>query len=74
MDELKLVLSTKFMRGIITKIIKKAILKKTGYEIDIQINKIVAETNDGKVSLRMDAEASVNSEDFVDIVKKSGLM
>lgn len=74
MDELKLVLSTKFMRGIITKIIKKAIFKKTGYEIDIQINKIVAETNDGKVSLHMDVDASVNSEDFVDIVKRSSLI
>ena len=74
MDELKLALSTKFMKGIVTKIIKKAIFKKTGYEVDVQINKIVVNTNDGKVSLHMDAEASVNSEDFVDIIKKSGLM
>ena len=74
MDELKLVLSTKFMRGIVTKIIKKAMFKKTGYEVDVHINKIVVDTNDGKVSLRMDAEASVNNEDFVDIVKKVGLI
>ena len=74
MDELKLVLSSKFMRGIVTKIIKKTVFKKTGYEIDIQINKIAVETNDGKVSLHMDADASVNSEDFVDIIKKAGLI
>lgn len=74
MDELKLVLSTKFMKGLITKIIKKAILKKTGYEIDIQINKIAVETIDGKVTLHMDADASVNSEDFVGIVKDIGLI
>lgn len=74
MDELKLVLSTKFMKGLVTKIIRKAILKKTGYEIDIQINKIAAEMVDGKVTLHMDADASVNSEDFVDMVKDIGLI
>ena len=35
MDELKMSLSTKFMKGIVTKIISKAILKKTGYNINI---------------------------------------
>ena len=74
MDELKLVLSTKFMRGIITKMIRKAIFKKTGYEIDIQINKIKVETYDDKICLHMDANAEINSEDFANIVKSSGLI
>lgn len=74
MDELKLVLSTKFMRGIITKIVRKAVLKKTGYEIDIQINKIKAENIDGKVLLHVDVDAGINSEDFVNIIKDAGLI
>ena len=74
MDELKLVLSTKFMRGIVTKILRKAIFKKTGYEIDIQINKIEVESHDGKISLHMDADAEINSEDFVDIIKSGELI
>lgn len=74
MDELKLILSTKFMRGIVTKILRKAIFKKTGYEIDILINKIEVETHDGKISLHMDANAEVNSEDFMDIIKSNGLI
>lgn len=74
MDELKLVLSTKFMRGIITKMIRKAIFKKTGYEIDIQINRIEFETYNGRINLHMDANAEVNSEDFVDIMKSNGLI
>lgn len=74
MDELKLALSTKFMKNIVTKILRKAILKKTGYEVDIQLNKVQLETHDGKVSLHMDIDAEVNSEDFMDILKSSGLI
>ena len=74
MDELRLVLSTKFMRGIITKMLRKAIFKKTGYEIDIQINKIEVETYNGKINLHVDANAEVNSEDLVDIIKSNGLI
>lgn len=74
MDELKLVLSSRLMRGIVTKIIKKAIFKKTGYEIDIQINKISAEVNEGKVSVNLDVDAEMNSEDLLTIVKNGGLM
>ena len=74
MDELKLSLSTKFMKSIVTKILRKAIFKKTGYEVDIQLNKVQLETHDGKVSLHMDIDAEVNSEDFMDILKSSGLI
>ena len=74
MDELKLILSTKFMRSIVTKMIRKAIFKKTGYEIDVQINRIEVETYNGKINIHMDTNAEVNSEDFVDILKSSGLI
>lgn len=74
MDELKMILSTKFMRGIVTKMLRKAIFNKTGYEIDIQINKLQVETHDGKITLGVDAKAEINSEDFVDIIKSNGLV
>ena len=74
MDELKLSLSTKFMKNIITKIIAKAIFKKTGYKIDITLNKIEAETVDSKVCLRADVEAEMNNEDFVKLIKSGDLL
>lgn len=74
MDVLKLVLSTKFMRGIVTKIITKAILKKTGYSIDIQLNKVEVENVDGKVHLHMDVDAEVDAEEFVKMLKDSDLI
>ena len=74
MDELKLILSTKFMRGIITRMIAKAILKKTGYRVDIDLHEISAEVIDGKVCLHMNADAEINKEDLVNIIKSNGLI
>lgn len=74
MDELKLSLSTKFMRGIVTKIISKAIYKKTGYDVSIQLNEIKLETVDGKVCIHADVDAEVKNEDFMNIFKSNGLI
>lgn len=74
MDVLKLVLSTKFMRGVVTKIITKAILKKTGYNIDIQLNKVEVENVDGKLCLHMDVDAEVGTEEFVKMLQDSDLI
>lgn len=74
MDELKLALHTRFMKSIVTKILSKAILKKTGYEIKIQINNVEAETYDGKTHIRMDIAAELNNEDLVKILKSGDLI
>lgn len=74
MDELKMSLSTKFMRSIVTKIISKAIFKKTGYNINIQLNEIKLETIDGKVCLHADVDAEINNEDFISIIKNKDLI
>ena len=74
MDELKLIISTKFMRNIITKILAKVIYKKTGYRVDIQINRVEADTYDGKVRIHMDADAEINSEDLMQALRTSGLL
>lgn len=73
MDELKLKLSTKFMRGIIAKLVSKTLLKKFGYEIDIQINEIEVTTHDGKIYLHVNVDAETSNEEFKRIIKSSGL-
>ena len=73
MDELKLKLSTKFMRGVIAKIISKTVSKKLGYQIDIQVNEIEVETIDGKIHLHTSVDADMNYEDFKNIIKSTGL-
>lgn len=74
MDELKMSLSTKFMRSIVTKIISKAIFKKTGYNINIQLNEVKLETVDSKVCIHADVDAEVNNEDFISIIKNKDLI
>lgn len=74
MDELKLILNTKFMRGMVTKIIAKAILKKTGYQVDIDLNEISVEVIDGKAHLHVNADAAVNTSDLLNIVKSNDLI
>lgn len=69
MDELKLVISTKFMRNLIAKLLAKTIYKKTGYKIGIQINKIEANTRDEKVRLSIDADAEMSFDDLKNILK-----
>lgn len=73
MDELKLILSTKFMKNIVTKIVAKAIKKKLGYDIDILVNQIAIEAIDGKIHLHADVDAEVDKAEFVKIIKSVGL-
>ena len=73
MDELKLKLSTKFMRGIVAKLLSKLLYSKFGYEIGIQINAIEIKTENGKVRLHADVDAEISNDEFVKIVKSIGL-
>lgn len=73
MDVLKLKLSTKFMRGMVAKLVAKAIFKKTGYDISILLNEIEVKTEDGKVKLHLNVDAELNNDEFVKIIKDIGL-
>lgn len=74
MDELKLNLSTRIMRTIVTKILAKAIYKKTGYDVNIQINELKADACDGKVRVHIDADVEMNGEDLMNALKSGGLL
>lgn len=69
MDEMKIV--SKFTRGIISKALKMVIHKKTGYDIDIQLNEITTTIADGKTHLRVDAE--IGKDELINILKSIGL-
>ena len=69
MDELKLKLSTKFMKGIIANLISKALKKKLGYNIDILLNEIEVKSENGKVHLHINADAEVENGEKVKMNK-----
>lgn len=71
MDEMKIV--SKFTRGIVSKILKTVIHKKTGYDVDIQLNEITTTISDGKTHLHLDVDAELNKEELMNILKSIGL-
>lgn len=73
MDELKLNLTTKFMRGILAKLMAKVIRKKLGCNIEILINQISVTAVDGKVHIHADVDGETTNEDLMKMVKTIGL-
>ena len=69
MDEMKLNLTSKFMKGIVTKILATVIRKKLGYKIDIQLNDVIVVARDGKVHIHADVDAETTDEEFAKIIK-----
>lgn len=73
MDEMKLKLSTKFMRNIVSKLVAKFIYKKTGCKVDIQINDLDVLVLNGDTTVKLNVEAKLKSEDFNKIMKSIDL-
>ena len=70
MDEMKIKLSTKMMRGLVAKLIEKFISRKLGCKVDIQIDEIELRHENGRVHLHLNVDAETSSGEFADIVKK----
>lgn len=69
MDEMKVKLSTRFMRNMVSKLISKAIYKKLGYRVDIQLNELDVSIIDGETSINTNVEIKLNSNEFTKIMK-----
>lgn len=73
MDEMKLKLSTRFMRNIVAKLIARMIYKKTGYKVDIYLNELDINVVDGETHISTNVEAKIESGEFMKIMKNIGL-
>ena len=73
MDEMKVKLSTKFMRNIVSKLIARAIYKKYGYKVNIQLNELDVSVIDGETSINTNVEVKIDSKEFMSIIKSVGL-
>jgi hypothetical protein len=73
MDEMKVKLSTKFMRGIVSKLMAKAIYKKYGYKVDIQLSELDVSFIDGEAEIEVNAAVRLDSKEFMKIIKSTGL-
>ena len=73
MDEMKLKLSTKVMKNILSKIIAKVLYKKLGYKVYIQLNDINVEFIDGETNIHADVDLRLDKEEFTKIIKFTNL-
>lgn len=73
MDEMKLKLSTKFMRSIVAKLIAKFIHMKTGYKVDIQLNDLDVRFIDGETTVSTNIEVKMDSKEFGKVIRTLGL-
>ena len=69
MDELRLKLSTNFMRNIVAKLIARSIYKKYGYKVKIQLNDLDVWSIDGDTTIKLNVEANLKSDEFTKIMK-----
>lgn len=71
-DILKLKLSTKFMKSIVSKLVSKAVYKKLGYKINIQFNDIQLDAVDGEVKFHIDVDGKMNNTEFTRLIEEIG--
>lgn len=69
MDEMKLKLSTKFMRGVASKLLAKLISRRLGYKVDIQLNDLDVSVVDGETQINTNVELKLSSNEFMRIMK-----
>ena len=70
MDELKLKLSTKFMRNLLAGYISRALRKKFGCDVAVNIEEVSIETIDGVVKLHANVDATVSNDEAMRIMKR----
>ena len=70
---MKLKLSTKFTKSIVSKLVSKAVSKKLGLQIDIQFNDLDLLTNEDRVLVHADLNGEISKEDLAKILKSLGL-
>lgn len=73
MDELKMKLHTKFMKRIVAKAIEKALHRKFGYDVDIQLSDVELSMDEGKINLHIAADASMSQLEMKRILESVGL-
>lgn len=73
MDEMRINFSSKFMSGIISKLISRAVYKKYGCHADIRLSNIDINFINGDTKLSANIEANLSNAEFVKIVKSFGL-
>ena len=71
MDEMKIKLQTGLMKGVVSKLITKAIFKKFGIKPDIELNGISLEKVGSKIHIHINADATIDESALLKITRLS---
>lgn len=69
MDEMMLSIKTPMLKGFIAKLITRAIKKKTGFKVRLQINELDIQTNGDCIVFKIGAEGSTESSNLLKAVR-----
>lgn len=69
MDIMKLKLGSKIMRGMLSKMISKAIYKKFGYKVEVKLEDLDLNFVDGDAKIKTSLEINLDSKEFKKIIK-----
>ena len=70
MDEMKI--GSKLITGVVSKLIKRAIKDKIGYDMDIQLNELRATVIDGTAHVHLDIDAELEKDELNRLLGKAG--
>ena len=70
MDEMRIKLSTKFMKGIVSKLISRAIYKQCGCKVSIRLNDLDVWVIDGDTNIKTNVEIQMNNAEFTKLMKQ----
>ena len=71
MDEMKL--ESKWIRGIVSKLIKKILRDKSGCNVDVQLNNFRTTVIDEKTHVHLDIELDLSKDEIDKLLKGIGL-
>lgn len=69
MDEMRINLSSKLMRGLLTKVITSTIKKTFGLSVDVNLTKLEIVMTNGKIFIDTNISASTDSEPVINLIK-----
>lgn len=69
LDEMKFKLGSKFMRKIAAKFIANMIYKKFGYKVDIKLEELNINFEDGDASIKTNVEIKMDKMEFTRIMR-----
>lgn len=66
-------ITSAFTRNIVSKLIRRVIKKKSGYDVDIRLSEFSTTIIDGKAHVHLNVDAELDKDELTKILKTIGL-